>query len=170
MSAESAESNDAESENPGDTEPEASIAAGSAVAPDTIDRVDTDGSVPVSRVCERLREVVDPCSAATGSNLDIVEMGLVKSVDVDDGHVDVEMRLTSPMCHMVPYFYEEVESGVGDLDGVGSVELDTDAGFEWSEELLSEDAKRKRQEVLDEQAARYEAERSTERTGASSDP
>ena len=163
MSAESEESNDVESESPGDVESEGSIDAGPAVAPDTIDRVDADGSVPVARVCERLREVVDPCSAATGSNLDIVEMGLVKSVDVDDGHVDVEMRLTSPMCHMVPYFYEEVESGVGDLDGVGSVELDTDAGFEWSDELLSEDAKRKRQAVLDEQAARYEAERSADR-------
>ena len=169
MSADSEGSNDAESEIPGDVASEGSTDAGSAVAPDTIDRVDTDGSVPVARVCERLRDVVDPCSAATGSNLEIVEMGLVKSVDVDDGHVDVEMRLTSPMCHMVPYFYEEVESGVGDLDGVGSVELETDAGFEWSEELLSEGARRKRQEVLDEQAARYEAEQSAERAETPSD-
>ncbi|QCC46888.1 metal-sulfur cluster assembly factor [Halobellus limi] len=150
-------------------ESEASTDVESAVVPDTIDRVDADGSVPAARVFERLRDVVDPCSAATGSNLDVVAMGLVKSVDVDGGHVDVEMRLTSPMCHMVPYFYEEVEGKVGGLDGVESVELDTDAGFEWSEELMSEGARRKRQAVLDEQAARYEAERSAERTGASSD-
>ncbi|MFD1599284.1 metal-sulfur cluster assembly factor [Halobellus rarus] len=144
----------AESENPGD--------AGSAVAPDTIDRIDADGSVPAARVYERLREIVDPCSAATGSNLNIVEMGLVKSVEVEDGHVDVEMRLTSPMCHMVPYFIEEVEGEVGDLDGVESVELETDHGFEWSEELMSEAAQRKRQALLDEHASRYREEQSDE--------
>jgi len=110
------------------------------------------------RVRERLREVVDPCSAATGSNLDIVEMGLVKGVTVADGHVDVEMRLTTPVCHMVGYFHEEVEDRVGGLPGVESVSLETDNGFEWSEEMLSERAARKRREVMDTHRARYEAE------------
>ncbi|WP_242406155.1 metal-sulfur cluster assembly factor [Halostagnicola larsenii] len=112
----------------------------------------------VRAVRESLREVVDPCSAATGSNLDIVEMGLVKSVDVSGSHVQVSMRLTTPACHMVPYFFEEVEGRVGELSGVESVELETDGGFEWSEEMLSDAAKRKRQAVLDDQEARYRKE------------
>ncbi|MFA1612304.1 metal-sulfur cluster assembly factor [Halobellus rubicundus] len=133
---------------------------GPAAPTDNVDRIDADGSVSADRICERLRDVVDPCSAATGSNLDIVELGLVKAVEVDGGDVRVRMRLTSPMCHMVPYFYEEVEGRVSDLDGVASVDLDTDAGFEWSEDLMSEAATEKRQALLDEQAARYEAEQS----------
>jgi len=137
-----------------------------SAAASNVDRVDADGSASVERICERLHDVVDPCSAATGSNLDIVEMGLVKSVAVDGGDVAVEMRLTSPMCHMVPYFYEEIEGRLGDLDGVEDVDLETDAGFEWSEALMTEAATEKRQALLDEQAARYESER-TERASPS---
>jgi metal-sulfur cluster biosynthetic enzyme len=109
-------------------------------------------------VRDALREVVDSCSAATGSNLDIVEMGLLKSVSVDDGHVDIEMRLTTPVCHMVAYFHKEIDDRVGGLDGVESVEVETDNGFEWSEEMLTPEAKQQRQKVMDEHRARYEAE------------
>jgi|GEM_PF-1798243 len=119
--------------------------------------------VDVDSVRECLHDVVDPCSAATGSSLDIVEMGLVKSIDVAGGDVSIEMRLTSPMCHMVPYFYEEVEDRVGDLEAVESVDLETDAGFEWDESLMSDEAKRRRQSVLDEHASRYQSEQGRQR-------
>ena len=119
-------------------------------------------AVTEARVRDALREVVDPCSAATGSCLNVVEMGLVKRIDVETGedgdHVDVDLRLTSPMCHQVPYFFEEIEGRVGDLAGVASATLDTDYGLEWTEEMLSEEAQRKRQAVFDEQEARYRRE------------
>ncbi|QSW98202.1 metal-sulfur cluster assembly factor [Haloterrigena alkaliphila] len=118
----------------------------------------TDETVGADRVRERLREIVDPCSAATGSNLDIVEMGLVKSIDVDGDRVRVEMRLTTPMCHMVPYFNKEVEERLRDLPGIESVEFETDGGFEWSEELMTDEAQRRRQAVLDEHESRYRRE------------
>ena len=107
---------------------------------------------------ERMREIVDPCSAATGSNLNVVEMGLVKSIDVEDGHADVEIRLTNPMCHMVSYFMKEIEDRVEEIDGLVSVAVENDGGFEWSEEMMSEEATRKRQAFLDEQAERYRSE------------
>ncbi|MDZ7688990.1 MAG: iron-sulfur cluster assembly protein [Halobacteriales archaeon] len=56
---------------------------------------------PSGEIRDALRDIVDPCSAATGSDLDIVEMGLVESVEVEDDEVIVEMRLTTPACHMV---------------------------------------------------------------------
>ena len=110
------------------------------------------------QVRDALREVVDPCSAATGSNLNIVEMGLVKSVSITDGHVDIDMRLTTPVCHMVAYFHEEIDDQVGSLAGVESVDVETDDGFEWSEEMLTPEAKQRRQEVMDEHRARYKTE------------
>ena len=103
-----------------------------------------------------LRNVVDPCSAATGTNLNIVEMGLVESIDVTDGHVQVDMRLTTPACQMVAYFMSEIENEVEPLPGVESVELQTDDGMEWSEEMLSADAKRRREELLAERRRAYE--------------
>jgi len=123
-------------------------------------------SVSESRVRDELAEIVDPCSAATGSNLDIVELGLVKSVDVDDGHVEVFLRLTSPMCHMVAYFMDQVNERIGGLDGVDSVELDTDHGTEWSEEMMTDEAQAKRQQVLDEHEARYREEQTAREEAA----
>jgi metal-sulfur cluster biosynthetic enzyme len=105
------------------------------------------------RVRDELRDVVDPCTAATGSNLDIVEMGLVKAVDVDDGAVHVDMRLTTPACHMVPYFITEIEDRVAPLGGVESVTVETDAGMEWTADMMTETAREKRAATLD----RYEA-------------
>ncbi len=116
----------------------------------------------VECVREALREIVDPCSAATGSNLDIVGMGLVKNVEVSEGHAHIEMRLTTPSCHMGPYFIKEAEERVGALSGIESVTLDTDDGFQWSEDMMTEEAKRRRQAVLDEQERRYAHELTAE--------
>ena len=107
------------------------------------------------RVREALRAVVDPCSAATGSNLDVVEMGLVKDVTVEEGHVQIDMRLTTPACQMIAYFIAEAERQVGPLPGVTSVDVTFDDGFEWSEEMLSEEAKRTRRRRLDERREAY---------------
>lgn len=114
-----------------------------------------EGRMSEARVRDALREIVDPCSAANGSNLDIVEMGLLKSVEIDKGDVRVKMHLTTPACHMVPYFIEEIEERVGALSGVESVEVETDDGMEWNEDMMSEEAKGKRQAVIDKQRSRY---------------
>jgi len=108
---------------------------------------------------ETLREVVDPCSAANGSNLDIVEMGLVESVEVEDDEVRVEMRLTTPACHMVPYFIDEIEERVCTLSGVESVEVETDDGMRWTEDMMSDEAKEKRKAVIEKQRSRYAQKR-----------
>lgn len=109
----------------------------------------------VERVRETLRDVVDPCSAATGSDLDIVEMGLLKSIETADRRVEVELRVTTPACHMVPYFLKEVRTRVGALSGVDTVDVTVDDGTEWTADMMSEAAKQRRREVLDEYEARY---------------
>ena len=103
---------------------------------------------------DALRDVVDPCSAANGSNLDVVEMGLVDGIDVSGGHVAVDLRLTTPACDMVAYFHEEIEERVGALAGVYSVDVTTDHGFEWTSDMMTDEAKRRRKAVVEEYAAR----------------
>jgi hypothetical protein len=49
---------------------------------------------------------------------------------VEAHNVDVEMRLTSPACFMIPLFIEEVDEKVGSVPGIESVDLETDNGFE----------------------------------------
>jgi len=114
------------------------------------------------RVRDSLREVVDPCSAATGSNLDIVEMGLVKSIETAGDEARIEMRLTTPSCHMIPYFMDEIEDSVSGLRKIEAVEVETDDGFEWSPDMMTEEAKRRRQSVIDEHKRRYLQEQAPE--------
>lgn len=104
----------------------------------------------------RLDEVVDPCSASRGTELSIVEMGLVDSIGIDGGDVSVALRLTGPGCMQVPYFVEEVTERVADLDAVEDVTVTTDAGLEWTPEMMSEEARRTRRERREELAERYQ--------------
>jgi metal-sulfur cluster biosynthetic enzyme len=115
-----------------------------------------------ARVREALREIVDPCTAATGSNLDVVEMGLVEAVEVADGEVRVAFRLTTPACHMVPYFIEEIESRVEPMAGVESVTVDTDNGMQWTPDMMTDAARERRQATLEGYEAHYGEEASAE--------
>jgi len=109
-------------------------------------------------VREKLDEIVDPCSEARGTDISIVEMGLLKRIEVDGGSVHVELRITSPSCMMVGYFIEQANERVGDLQGVEEVTLSTDAGLSWRDEMMAEDAKERRREHQQALADRYAGE------------
>jgi metal-sulfur cluster biosynthetic enzyme len=118
----------------------------------------------------RLDEVVDPCSEARGTDISIVEMGLLKSIEVSDGHVHIDLRITSPSCMMVGYFIEQAEQRVGSLDGVEEVTLSTDAGMDWREEMMSEDALQRRHEHQQALADKYQQEQTDSEAPAPSIP
>jgi metal-sulfur cluster biosynthetic enzyme len=118
--------------------------------------IDSHETTLEARVETALRSVIDPCSAANGSNLDVVEMGLVDDIRVLEGHVKVDLLLTTPACDMIPYFHESVEEQVGVLDGVDTVDVQTDHGFEWTEEMMTEAAKRRRAAVRKEYVERHQ--------------
>ncbi|MFB6236409.1 MAG: metal-sulfur cluster assembly factor [Halopenitus sp.] len=106
-------------------------------------------------VRDKLDAIVDPCSEARGTDISIVEMGLLKRIEVDGGSVHIELRITSPSCMMVGYFIEQAQDRVGDLSGVDEVTLSTDAGLSWREEMMSESAKERRHEHQQLLADRY---------------
>jgi metal-sulfur cluster biosynthetic enzyme len=87
-------------------------------------------------------------------------MGLLKRIEVDDGSVHVELRITSPSCMMVGYFIEQANERVGSLPGVEDVTLSTDAGLSWRDEMMAEEAKERRREHQAALADRYAEERS----------
>jgi metal-sulfur cluster biosynthetic enzyme len=107
----------------------------------------------------RLDEVVDPCSAANGTDLGLVEMGLVADIEIESAHVTVSLRLTSPFCMQIPYFVDEVEEKVGELDGVSSVTLETDQGTEWHQGMMADSARARREERKAARIETLEAER-----------
>ena len=82
-------------------------------------------------VHERLQQVVDPCSAASVLAMSIVELGLIRDVELVGGALLVRLRLTSPSCMMVAYIGREVTSRLADLPGVARVEVCPDEGLDW---------------------------------------
>lgn len=106
---------------------------------------------------ERLREEVltcldavqDPCSVVNATPMGLVEMGLVESVAVaPGGDVDIRLRLTSPFCEMIGFMRKAAIERISALDGAGAITITTDAGLDWSPELMSADAQRRRRERL----------------------
>ncbi len=61
-------------------------------------------------VTEKLRTVKDP-----ELGLDIVSLGLVRNVAIDDDGVEVLMTLTSPFCPFADELIQSVEKEVGQL-------------------------------------------------------
>jgi metal-sulfur cluster biosynthetic enzyme len=92
-----------------------------------------------------LDTVLDPCSVSAGVPLSVREMGLVCGVDItDDGSVRVLLRLTSPGCiEGFMKFMHEIETGVGALDGVRSVEVDFLESVGWTESDISQEGRAK---------------------------
>jgi len=118
----------------------------------------TSDGVSEAAVRSELDEIIDPCSASRGTDHSVVEMGLLRSIDIDGGDVTVNMRLTTPACFMIPYFIRKTEERVGALDSVESVELTTDSGAEWTPEMMGEEAKSRRQEYLEKLEEHHRAE------------
>src|SRR5579885_1076752 len=67
-------------------------------------------------VREALKEVIDP---EIGVN--IVDLGLVYKLGIDDGAGDVEMTLTTPMCPLSEYVESAVREAVGTVPGVREI-------------------------------------------------
>lgn len=106
--------------------------------------------VSQSEIRDRLDNILDPCSEANGSNLSIVEMGLIDEIRIDDGHVEVDIRLTSPHCMMLPVFVDGVHDQVEPLAGVESVAVNFDEGLEWTDEMITPSGQSKRERAMNQ--------------------
>ena len=85
-----------------------------------------------------LREVVDP---ELGVN--IVDLGLVYAIEVVDEEIHVTMTMTTPACPLRDYIRDLVESTLLDrLPGAQGVVVDIVQDPPWSEDMMSETARR----------------------------
>jgi metal-sulfur cluster biosynthetic enzyme len=92
--------------------------------------------VTKDEVVEALRQVEDP-----ELGMDIVDLGLVYDVDVDDRSVKVTHSLTSMGCPVGPMIQEEIHNVTSSLEGVENVEVELVWEPPWTPERMSDDAK-----------------------------
>ena len=104
-----------------DTPPPAAVPAPgtSASAPSTASAAGFDASEPppsVDQVKMALRRVKDP-----DLNLNIIDLGLVYDIAVEDRTVKVDMSLTSPACPSGPQLMGDTERAARAVPGVADV-------------------------------------------------
>jgi metal-sulfur cluster biosynthetic enzyme len=78
-----------------------------------------------------LRKVKDP-----ELNLNIIDLGLVYDIVVEDAQVQIDMTLTSPGCPAGPQIMGDVERVVKAMPGVRDVQLNLVWTPFWSPELI----------------------------------
>lgn len=92
-----------------------------------------------------LSSVIDPCSAATGAPLSLLEMGLVKRAERVDDRVEVDLKLTAPICWNAAPMMEAVEQAVRRECGVETVVCTADHGLDWTPADMTSSARTKLQ-------------------------
>jgi metal-sulfur cluster biosynthetic enzyme len=90
-----------------------------------------------------LADVYDPCCREKG--ISVVDMGLLRSVEVTDGHARVELLLTSGWCPFASRVLSEVEEAVAGQPGIDSAEVEIVWDEAWTTDRMSESAVRKLQ-------------------------
>ena len=75
--------------------------------------------------------------------VDIWELGLIYAIRTDpkDGHVDVDMTLTSPMCPVAGTLPPEVQRKISSVPGVMAANVDVIWEPPWSPAMMSEGAR-----------------------------
>lgn len=89
-------------------------------------------------ILESLKVVRDP-----EIPVNVVDLGLVYRLDIDDdGHVDIDMTLTSMGCPVQDMIQSDAELAVMKVDGVNRVKVDFVWSPPWSPQKMTEDGKK----------------------------
>lgn len=70
------------------------------------------------KIMKALGKVIDP---ETG--IDVVKMGMIKSVEEKSGNVKIKFQPTTPFCPMIGYLSENIEKAAK-LKGIKKVEVE----------------------------------------------
>lgn len=90
-----------------------------------------------NKVVEMLRTVYDP-----ELPVDIYSLGLVYKIDLDDdGNLHIDMTLTAPTCPAADFIIDDARIKLESIEGVKSVDINIVFEPEWTQDMMSEEAK-----------------------------
>lgn len=87
-------------------------------------------------VLEVLRTVEDP-----ELGMDIVDLGLVYEVDVEESTAKVLYSLTSMGCPAGPLIAQDMDGAIRQVEGIENVDLELTFDPPWTPDRMSDDAK-----------------------------
>ncbi len=97
----------------------------------------TTQTLTAEEVYEALRDVYDP-----EIPVNVVDLGLIYGVEVDQGNVDVKMTLTFAGCGMGPYIAQQAEWRIAELDAVEDVNVELTFDPPWTPDLITDEGKK----------------------------
>ena len=89
-------------------------------------------AVTEKSVRDALKNVKDP-----ELGLDLVVLGLVYDIDVQENDVKAIISLTSPLCPVAGVIVEDAKQAIQGLEGVGNVEVELTFDPPWTPERIS---------------------------------
>ena len=89
------------------------------------------------RIVQILRTVFDP-----EIPVNIYDLGLIYKIDLhDDGQLDIDMTLTAPSCPAADFIVEDVRLKLDGIEGVKEAHVNLVFEPEWSQDMMTEEAK-----------------------------
>ena len=88
-------------------------------------------------IYEALRQVIDP-----EVGFDVVSLGLIRNIKVENGKVHIVMTLSLPQCPISDVILGWVKESVMNVNGVQDVDIELTFNPPWSIEMASEDIKK----------------------------
>lgn len=87
------------------------------------------------RIVAMLKTVYDP-----EIPVNIYDLGLIYSIDANNGDVILDMTLTAPNCPAAEFIMEDVKMKIESVEGVKSVTVNLVFEPEWDRSMMSEEA------------------------------
>jgi len=96
------------------------------------------GAPPVTeeRIYKALRQIIDP-----ELGINIVDLGLIYEVQIQDGDVGVRMTLTTRGCPLHGSIVQAVERAIRELAGVTSAQAEVVWEPRWNPDMISPEGK-----------------------------
>jgi len=88
-------------------------------------------------VYEALRDVYDP-----EIPINVVDLGLIYDVKVEDSNVDIRMTLTFAGCGMGPYIAQQAEWRLAELDNIDDINVEMVFEPPWTPDMITEEGKK----------------------------
>lgn len=87
-------------------------------------------------VRDLLHQVIDP-----EIGLDIVELGLLRDVRVEDGIAWIRFTVTTPACPLSSYIEDQIRTCLWELPGLSDVDIVCELDPPWTPEDMSDEAR-----------------------------
>uniref|UniRef100_A0A7C3N8M1 DUF59 domain-containing protein n=1 Tax=candidate division WOR-3 bacterium TaxID=2052148 RepID=A0A7C3N8M1_UNCW3 len=85
-------------------------------------------------IVEKMREVIDP-----EIGMDIVTLGLIYGLKIEEGKIFIDMTLTFPGCPLASMMLSELKQKVEEVAGEGNVNINLVFEPKWNQTMISEE-------------------------------